>query len=64
MSEPTAAWGARTGSTHKRISTAIEELIRYSAPVPHATFRVTTQAVDLEGVQIPAGRQVLVYPGR
>jgi cytochrome P450 len=39
---------------------AVEELIRFSAPVPHATFRMTTEAVDLEGVQIPAGQQVLV----
>jgi cytochrome P450 len=43
-----------------RMPIAVEELIRYSAPVPHATFRVTTEAVDLEGVRIPAGRQVLV----
>jgi cytochrome P450 len=42
---------------------AVEELIRYSAPVPHATFRVTTEAIDLEGVQIPAGKQVLVCLG-
>jgi cytochrome P450 len=47
----------------ERIPTAVEELIRYSAPVPHATFRVTTDAVDLEGVQIPAGQQVLVCLG-
>jgi len=42
---------------------AVEELIRFSAPVPHATFRVTVVAVDLEGVQIPAGKQVLVCLG-
>lgn len=39
---------------------AIEELLRYCAPVPHATFRMTTQAVDLDGSSIPAGKQVLV----
>jgi cytochrome P450 len=43
-----------------RIPAAIEELIRYSAPVPHATFRVTTEPVELGGVLIPAGKQVLV----
>jgi cytochrome P450 len=46
-----------------RMPAAVEELIRYSAPVPHATFRVTTEAVDLDGVQIPAHRQVLVCLG-
>jgi cytochrome P450 len=40
-----------------------EELIRFSAPVPHATFRVTTEPVDLEGVQIPARKQVLICLG-
>ena len=46
-----------------RIPAAVEELIRFSAPVPHATFRVTTQPVEVEGVTIPAGRQVLVCLG-
>jgi cytochrome P450 len=39
---------------------AVEELIRYSAPVPHATFRVTTEPVEIAGVQIPAQKQVLI----
>lgn len=39
---------------------AVEELVRYDAPVPHATFRVTTRPVAIGGVEIPAGRQVLV----
>jgi cytochrome P450 len=42
---------------------AVEEMIRYSAPVPHATFRVTTEPVELEGVEIPAREQVLVCLG-
>jgi cytochrome P450 len=42
------------------MAAAVEELIRFAAPVPHATFRVTTEAVALDGVEIPAGRQVLV----
>ena len=46
-----------------RIPAAIEELVRYSAPVPHATFRVTTEPVELGGVPIPAGKQVLVCLG-
>jgi cytochrome P450 len=47
----------------ERIPAAIEELIRFSSPVPHATFRVTTEAIDLEGVQIPAREQVLICLG-
>jgi cytochrome P450 len=39
---------------------AIEELLRYDAPVPHATFRFATEDVELGGVTIPAGAQVLV----
>ena len=46
-----------------RMPAAVEELIRFSAPVPHATFRVTTEPIDLEGVEIPAGEQVLICLG-
>jgi cytochrome P450 len=47
----------------ERMAGAIEELIRYAAPVPHATFRVTTEPVELDGVEIPARQQVLVCLG-
>ena len=46
-----------------QLPAAIEELIRFTAPVPHATFRVTTQPVTLDGVQIPPREQVLVSLG-
>lgn len=39
---------------------AVEELLRFCAPVPHATFRMTTQPVDLGGTVLASGRQVLV----
>ncbi|HET6949791.1 MAG TPA: cytochrome P450 [Acidimicrobiales bacterium] len=39
---------------------AIEELVRFAPPVPHATFRYATEDVVLDGVPVPAGRQVLV----
>ncbi|MGH3153287.1 MAG: cytochrome P450 family protein [Streptosporangiaceae bacterium] len=39
---------------------AIEELIRFTAPVPHATFRMTAEPLTLGGVQIPRHEQVLV----
>ena len=45
------------------IADAVEEIIRFSAPVPHATFRVTTEPVELDGIEIPAHRQVLVCLG-
>ena len=47
----------------QRIPEAVEEVIRFDAPVPHATFRVTTEAVELGGVEVPAGQQVLVCIG-
>jgi cytochrome P450 len=43
-----------------RVPDAVEELMRFTAPVPHATFRMTSKPVDVDGVEIPAGRQVLV----
>ena len=46
-----------------QLPAAIEELIRFTAPVPHATFRVTAEPVALDGVPIPAHEQVLVCLG-
>jgi len=46
-----------------QLPTAIDELIRFTAPVPHATFRVTSEPVILDGVQIPSHEQVLVCLG-
>ena len=46
-----------------QLPAAIDELIRFAAPVPHATFRVTAEPVTLGGVQIPAHEQVLVCLG-
>ena len=43
-----------------QLPAAIEELIRFTAPVPHATFRMTAEPLTLGGVQIPAREQVLV----
>ncbi len=42
---------------------AVEELLRYSAPVPHATFRMTTEPLTVGGTEIPGGQQVLVCLG-
>ena len=46
-----------------RLPGAIDELIRFTAPVPHATFRVTAEPVSLAGVTVPAHEQVLVCLG-
>jgi cytochrome P450 len=46
-----------------RLPAAIDELIRFTAPVPHATFRMTAEPVTLDGVQIPVREQVLVCLG-
>jgi cytochrome P450 len=43
-----------------RLPAAIEELMRFDAPVPHATFRYAREAIELGGVTIPAGAQVLI----
>lgn len=42
------------------LTTAVDELIRFTAPVPHATFRITTEPIELAGNSVPAGAQVLV----
>ena len=42
------------------LTAGIEELLRYDAPVPHATFRYAVEPVELGGVTIPAGAQVLI----
>ena len=39
---------------------AVEEFLRYDAPVPHSTFRYTASPLTLGGVAIPAGEQVII----
>ena len=39
---------------------AVEELIRYDAPVPHSTFRWAPEPLEIGDVTIPAGAQVIV----
>jgi cytochrome P450 len=41
-------------------SAVLEELLRYDAPVPHATFRYAVEAIEIGGLTIPAGGQVIV----
>jgi cytochrome P450 len=43
-----------------KIPSAVEELLRYDAPVPHATFRYTVEPLTYGDVTIPAGAQVII----
>ena len=43
-----------------RLAAALEELLRFDAPVPHSTFRYAVEPVELGGVTIPAGAQVII----
>jgi cytochrome P450 len=42
------------------VPAAVEEMLRYDAPVHHATFRYAVRDVTIAGVPVPAGVQVLV----
>jgi cytochrome P450 len=42
------------------VARAVEEMLRFDAPVHHATFRYAVRDVTIAGVVIPAGVQVLV----
>jgi cytochrome P450 len=44
----------------ERMPAAIEEFLRYDAPVPHSTFRYAREPIDIGGVTIPAGAQVII----
>jgi cytochrome P450 len=43
-----------------KIAAAVEEFLRYDAPVPHATFRYALEPIDMSGTTIPAGAQVII----
>lgn len=45
------------------IASALDELLRFESPVGIATFRYTTEALRLGGVEIPEGVPVLIAPG-
>jgi cytochrome P450 len=42
------------------IPAAVEECMRFDAPVPHATFRYAVEPVEFGGVTIPTGAQVII----
>ena len=43
-----------------RLPAALEEFLRFDAPVPHSTFRYAAEPVSLAGREIPAGAQVII----
>jgi cytochrome P450 len=43
-----------------KMASAVEEFLRYDAPVPHSTFRYAIEPVDIGGVTIPVGAQVVI----
>ncbi len=42
------------------IPAAVEEFLRYDAPVPHSTFRYASKPLTLGGATIPEGAQVII----
>ena len=51
---------ARLRADRSRIPAAVEECLRYDAPVPHATFRYAIEPVQMGDVTIPVGAQVII----
>jgi cytochrome P450 len=43
-----------------KLAVAVEELLRYDAPVPHSTFRYAVAPIEIGDVTIPAGAQVII----
>ena len=51
---------AELRSDPTKTASAVEELLRYDAPVPHATFRYAVEPLSFGEVTIPAGAQVII----
>jgi cytochrome P450 len=51
---------SRLRSDPALVPNAIEELMRFDSPVPHATFRYALEPIELGGATIPAGAQVII----
>jgi cytochrome P450 len=59
--QPNSRW-KRLSEHPELIRTAIEEVLRYDAPV-QALFRTTTRSVTLSGIPLPQGTRVLLLFG-
>ena len=51
---------ARLRADRSLLPVAVEEMLRYTSPVNHATLRFTTEPTTLAGTDIPAGQIVIV----
>jgi cytochrome P450 len=51
---------ARLRAEPALMAPAVEELIRYDAPVPHTTFRYAIEPIEIGGTTIPAGAQIII----
>jgi len=51
---------AELRSAPASVAAAIEELLRFDAPVPHSTFRYAVAPIDIAGETIPTGAQVII----
>jgi cytochrome P450 len=51
---------ARLRGDPAKLVAAVEEFLRYDAPVQHATFRYAVEPVTIGEVTIPAGAQVII----
>ncbi len=51
---------ARVRADPRKLAAAVEEFLRYDAPVPHSTFRYAIEPVEIGGVAIPQGAQVII----
>ncbi len=54
---------ARLRADRSLLPGAVEELLRYTSPVNHATLRFTAEPVEVDGTLIPAREAVLVAIG-
>ena len=55
---PSGSASGMNGADPDRIPAAVEELLRYDAPVPHSTFRYAVEVVEIGGHSIPTDAHV------
>jgi cytochrome P450 len=51
---------AKLRADPSKLPVALEEFLRFDAPVPHSTFRYAVEPVTLANKEIPAGAQVII----
>ena len=49
-----------SGGAADQRSPLLDRSLRFDAPVPHSTFRFALEPIDIGGVTIPAGAQVII----